>query len=264
MDLCTILDQQAYFCSCLDPALYASIRVGIDDKMPVLAERGSPIRTCIDVLRAEFRMAYPVLGRRVTWFCRDQKQGESFADFQRYVIEEATECQLDTIDRQELIVLRLLTGVTDKKLAVDLYKLRDPDLKAISELASAHASANRTLDTVTHPKAHAYRAEAQGGKSGSNKSAKNHKSVKTNNSYTNNGNNSGKKNYTCYRCGDKNEKHACKAINATCKYCNKAGHFASVCNKKKADAKTKGNAKARNAEADSDEESTTANAVAAE
>ena len=73
-------------------------------------------------------------------------------------------------------------------------------------------------------------------------------------------NNSGKKSYKCYRCGDLNDKHDCQVIN----YCSKSRHFASVCNKKKSDSKLKGTAKAHHAEADSDEQSTSTNAVAAE
>ena len=233
MDLCSAVDQQAYLRSCLDPALYNRIKDKMDDNMPVFVPIGSPQEHCMRLIRQEFREHFPLITRRVAFFRQDQKPGEPFSDWARAVQESAAQCQFENIKQDDLVILRLLTGVADKKLAIDLYKLPKTNLQTIRETAIAHEVANRTMAAVNVPKdkAAAFQANA---KTGNKSKGKSGGSASANSAQTKG---SGQTNFKCYRCGDNNKTHNCKATSATCKYCSKTGHFASVCNKKKADGK---------------------------
>ena len=232
MDLCSAVDQQAYLRSCLDPALYNRIKDKMDSKMPLFVSQGSPQPNCFALLEAEFNSNFPVVTRRVQFFRQDQKPGELFSDWARSVQESAAQCQFGAITADDIIVLRLLTGVADKKLALDLYKLKDPNLQQLKDTASAYEVAKRTFAAVATPKESKtfHTTTGQGGPTGNKSKGKSSKGAQAHAVQV--------KNFKCYRCGDTNKEHSCKATSATCKYCGKTGHFASVCNKKKSDGKS--------------------------
>ena len=240
MNLCSATDQQAYLRSCMDAALYNRVKCHFTDTMPIFVEDGNPALSCFALLRREFNKHFPVVTRRVAFFKQDQKAGESFSDWARAVQETAAQCQFDAVTKDDLVMLRLLTGVADKKLALDLYKIQNPTLEKLNEAANAYEVAKRTFAAVVNHKEKPGAFQASAGGSGSGKTKKGKAGHLAN---ANNANSSQTKSYKCYRCGDLNKDHSCKATSATCKYCGKTGHFASVCNKKKADGKAGGNNK---------------------
>ena len=112
--------------------------------------------------------------RRVQFFRQDQKPGELFSDWARSVQESAAQCQFGAITADDIVVLRLRTGVADKKLALDLYKLKDPNLQQLKDTASAYEVAKRTFAAVATPKESKtfYTTTGQGGPTGNKSKGK--------------------------------------------------------------------------------------------
>ena len=108
-------------------------------------------------------------------------------------------------------MLRLLTGVADKKLALDLYKIQDPTLKKLNDTATAYEVAKRTFAAVVSNKDKPGAFQASAGGSGAGKTKKGKAGHLAN---ANNTNSSQTKSFKCYRCGDLNKDHNCKATSA--------------------------------------------------
>ena len=268
MELCSIPEQQAYFKACLEPALIARIASKITPTLPVVppitplggrknqrdgtgsvasgAEPEDEPDCCIEILHREFVNQYPIFTRRLDFFRSQQGQNQNFSDWTQALRRKGDECDLDSINASDIFILRYLTGIADKKLMAELLKLKDPTVKDLDEAVINWEVSQRCMKKIDSAanKASSFATVAGKGQQNSkNKGNNSHKNSKSSNAKTGSKNNTNKV-YKCYRCGSPNTDHQCKALSATCSFCKKAGHFASVCN-----AKAKGKPAANSAAA---------------
>ena len=215
--------------------------------------------SCMELLQEQFLNLYPIFARRLDFFRFNQKQPNQqlFTDWVKDLHKHGDQCQLDQLTVNNIYVFRYLTGISDGKLAQELMKLDNPTYQQLAQTAQKYEVALRCLAQVPgvpgSQRTLAYNAAAAGGRP-ANASAprgqQNHRPAQQaaaqrqsrppaqggqrQQSQVNNSN-SGKqqqKQFRCFRCGNGKADHDCRAVDAVCKFCQKKGHFAGVCNSK--------------------------------
>jgi hypothetical protein len=73
--------QQSYFKLFMKPNLYMQIRPKITAGTAIYAANGNPDVCCIDLLKDEFLIHYPLTVRRLDFFKLAQTKGQLFTDF---------------------------------------------------------------------------------------------------------------------------------------------------------------------------------------
>ena len=245
MDQCTILEQQAYFKACLDSQLAATISATLTEKTPVITEwvpdSADPSKvvakekSAMLMLNEIFVYTYPFYNRRFDYYCAKQPQGLTASEWVRKLQRMRDECALSLLTEDEKFVHRILTSITDKDLVKELLKLNDPTLgELLKEIGryeinkkrlkvTNKTSANVVQSKTNNPSASKTKQpQKSGATSGAKSQQKQSQTAKPK---------SGPPNipFQCYRCGERDKAHTCKAREHVCKNCNKKGHYAGMC-----------------------------------
>ena len=225
LDKCTLLEQQAYFKAFIDAHLNSKLRSKIQNNTPVL-DSATDV-SCMDHLREVFLVQHPIFSRRLAFYKAKQEPGQEFSDFAAKLERQGDECDLTKVEVDETYVMRYYTACTDVKLQEEFLKIKDPtkekmlDVVATYENGKRYSQSMREAGTARANATSSTRGKSRGSSSkGEAPAWKQLKSKLV-------------RERRCFRCGDslpKNDSdHKCKAIDATCKNCERQGHFAGVC-----------------------------------
>ena len=220
MERFPIPEQQGYLNSCIEIKLQQMLSTFIDSNTAINGDNG-----CLSKLRNIFLQNTPVLTRRYNFFQCDQKPGERFSDWYLRLQLEGQEAELADIKVDDLYVLRLVTGTTDKRLREEFLRQAKPTREELQRIAMAWESASLVEHSLSSNNASvsalsSYKKNRNSNKTSSSSSS--HHPQNSTNSLV------GK----CFGCGRPREAHArdnCPAFNIECHKCGKKGHFQSVC-----------------------------------
>ena len=248
MDQCTVLEQQAYFKACLDSHLAATISAVLTEKTPVITEwvqdsadptKLVPVeKSAMLMLNEIFVYNYPFYNRRFDYYCAKQPQGLTAGDWVRKLQRMRDECALSLLSEDEKFVHRILTSLTDKDLVRELLKLNDPTLQELVKEIGRYEINRKRMKVTNKTNANVIQSKtnnppASKSKTTSKDSTKNTKTQQQQSSKTasKTSSKSGPATlpFQCYRCGERDKSHKCKAKEHVCKHCNKRGHYAGMC-----------------------------------
>ena len=204
-------DQQMFFQSCLDPALYARIMDEIDADTPIFDDYG-----CMALLIDEFTLMYPLFQRRLQYFKSKQRADEKNSDFANRVVAMGNECDLSGISIGEFHVFQIICGLKDTKLQEKLLEMKPTSTQLMDYLKAVEVNSTTVKMMKEEEGSRSYKTETGGGKE-----------------------NKDKKDLKCYRCGAaKHLADKCPHKKTICHKCKKVGHIAAVCRTKNVNTRT--------------------------
>ena len=220
----SLMEQQAYFKNCIGAYLLSRIQSKIQVNTPILPDPAGTDLSCIELLREEFLVQYPLFTRRLDFFQYKQASGQHFTDWETTLRKKGDEADLAALSVDDLYVMRYLTGITDSKLQVEFLKESNPDSKKLKDLAQTYEMAKRYVKAMGPSTSNVKSKDKQQPSKG--KQGKGSSTQTQTPHFARQLASEGK----CLRCGKKREEgHQCKALEWECRTCGKVGHFPSVC-----------------------------------
>jgi hypothetical protein len=218
-------EQQAFLFNCVDKKLERRIRslARFDINLPVFGDN-----SVVNLIKEEFNIIHPMFHRRLEYFRSLQDSGQKGSDYWVQLKRIGEECDLHSLDVDQMYVFKCLAGVTDVKLREELLKIRAPSFDELRvsiltyEMAKLAAktidgTARAAVATTSGPgRQDRQRKKGQKGEPGTYQGITIPKEI------------IGK----CFRCGDDSHMAgAClKGFNSLhCSKCNKKGHLSKVC-----------------------------------
>ena len=268
METLSLNEQQAYFFACLEAQLVKRIERMVNAATPIFPEHDADsgdskattdggtakatdgktdgdgtstvstnvaaLKSCMELLDEVFVHAYPLYNRRLNYLQAKKPSGRSASEWIQDMLRERDECNLTKQSEDEAFVHRILSGLNDQALGKELMK---HDTLSVSKLigeVGRWESNKKSLSQTYQTKPGGSTANVSVNKSkGSGKS----KTPTTTQSTQGNKNKaavapSKKSEFQCYRCGQRDKDHVCKAKDSTCRKCQKQGHYAGMCKSK--------------------------------
>ena len=209
-------EQRAYLNCCLDITLEQVVRSAVPETALVFNE-------CIDALKEEFSIRYPLFTRRLALFRLRQEPGELYSDFRSRSARKALEADLPSLTPDDILMLVQLAGCTDTALRDRLFKLEDPNLLILGKETALYETANTKKKTVDKSDKPASVAKVSKGTPARQSRPNTQQSKSSQKQSINKG--------KCTACGSTAHKASECPRKATlvCKTCNKPGHLSSVC-----------------------------------
>ena len=255
MEKCSLPEQHAYFKACLEAGLIVRMDALIHDDSPIftqmVASEDDPTELVEDedapvslmaILNQIFLENYPLYNRRHDYHCASQPQGMTASDWISELSKMRDECVLEQMTMDDRFVQRILTSLSDAKLKKELMDIDDPTLDNIVRGVAKWESTKKSLKNPGNsfmkgvkPSPTATQAQVNQSTSKSTqkpKSKQSNASSNTKNKPSTSTPAKGNQPYQCYRCGNRDPAHNCRAKTATCKNCNKQGHYAGMCGSK--------------------------------
>lgn len=157
-----------------------------------------------------------------------QQPAQRFDDFLLQLKTQAGPCEFDISERDNLIRDRLVAGVHDSKLRLELLRISDLSLHKASDLCRTYEASQIQSAAMSVSIPASLPLDAV-------------KSVRPNSSnprkLTDKPYNvpaSSSKERLCYRCGNAyTREHQCPALHQKCNFCHIEGHFEKICRKKR-------------------------------
>ena len=165
---------------------------------------------------------------------RDQLPHESNEAYIRELNDLISKCKFDT-QSDDNLKYRLLTGMKDKELSLDLQQLPDTELtleKVITRMRAKENIQTSQRDSVevnaVFGKHHATARPKVTTKPGVPQHKQRAKQF-TNSTGSSTGNNASANNFNCSRCGRQHARRQCPAYGQNCRKCGKPNHFSKQC-----------------------------------
>jgi hypothetical protein len=152
--------QQSYFKLFIKPNLYMQIRPKITAGTAIYATNGNPDVCCMDLLKDEFLIHYPLTVRHLDFFKLAQTKGQLFTDFYAKLSGMGELADLAGIEIEDMMVFRIIVALHDDKLRQLILRLPELTLTKVMREARAYESASTTTKHVDGA-AHAGRQPAE-------------------------------------------------------------------------------------------------------
>ena len=241
LEKASVPEQQHYLYRCLEKKLSAKIKLLVRNDTPIFGDADS----CLKAITDEIMQKWPLFIRRVRFFRRDQKEGETFTQWRDALITLAREADLNKVNEEALMCMRYVSGCKDHALRTKFLELTDPKEDDLVKLALAREAAKthgKELDNDGKSKASsaalsAYK-RAKSGRAGGHRGFKNNGNGNRFRGDSRNRSSSRPRatfaslKNKCYGCGKPASDHSrpdCPYKNVVCKNCGKTGHGYFVC-----------------------------------
>lgn len=203
-----VRDQHAFLFTCVNTQLEVRLREQIDDHTPIFQDNG-----CLDRIREEFSLKYPLFTRRMEFFKYNQESSQSFRDYDTQLQRKGNEADLQNLRVDELYMFRFMTGTNDARLREKFLKIEDPTLEKMRQVANMHEVQQQSLSAIAGENS-AHHVQRQGG-----------------GPRPQGGQGGGPQKVTCFRCGEMDHKsNTCSmSMDVKCKKCSNVGHLEKAC-----------------------------------
>ena len=118
--------------NCIEPSLVQALATDstITIDTPIIGDN-----SCLTKLKEIFLQLNPLFLRRYDFQTCVQKPSQTFPEWWAIKLTKAKECDLDTISKDEILLLELIRGVHDPKLKEEFLKQQNPTLANLKSLA---------------------------------------------------------------------------------------------------------------------------------
>lgn len=144
-----VRDQQAFLFSCLSPQLETRLKESCTNATTIFDDNG-----CMDLIKAEFDLTYPMVTKRLDFFNARQEAGQSFRDFDTKMARMGLEADLQNLETDDIYVFRYITGISDGKLREKFLKLENPTLAQLRQTARVHETQQQSIQAIDGAGAH--------------------------------------------------------------------------------------------------------------
>ena len=134
-----IATQQAYFRRLIDDHLRRAVEPHIMPNTPVLGKGG-----CLEILRAEFRVLYPIFARQVDFFKVNQAGSEDAISYLEKLTTLGLEANVNQLDRESITVFRFISSCSDQRLREKIFESKRRDLTEVRRIVSQHVLQQRS------------------------------------------------------------------------------------------------------------------------
>ena len=237
-------ERQGYFYKCLDTTLSTRIRAVVDKAAPVFDHMCTGPATCfvglacLDFLKKEFLVKYPLYNRRLDFFRYNQAKGQDWRDWCQKLEQMGEEAEIAALKWEDILILRWVAGTFDRDLKEELMKEAPKTREKLLEVGQAwlvtQQKMGKPANQVNSVRGDGTKKKWKGQKSdykknkdkkGQNKSAQSaevrqYKALLS-------------KIGACHRCGQAYDPSShgnnCDAAKDTCNFCKEKGHRNQVC-----------------------------------
>ena len=172
----------------------------------------------VELVREHQQPTPSFIVQRFNFHTRLQKPNESISEFVAQLRKLSEHCRFGD-QLEEMLRDRLVCGCSNKRLQTKLLSEPELSFDKAFKIARAMETAELEAKELTPQSAHSVH------------------SLRMKNSTHRRLPLAKKEHSACYRCGAKHSPDVCKFKSATCNYCHKQGHIASVCHSNARDSK---------------------------
>ena len=176
----------------------------------------------MSLLVADFEQRWPLFNKWLAFFHSEQPQGQDVSTWLTELEDLAAEADLPGLKTEEIMIFRILCGMTNQKIRHELTKMTKPTLKEYKDKIT-ELEVSKRMESSLDKKPAAKAAAIKGGKvskaqsSGAMTRAEYMKSMAN----------------RCFKCGSSDHtRRACPKADLVCHACGIAGHQSNVCYKK--------------------------------
>ncbi len=215
-----IPQQHSLLYNVLDADLAYDLERQVHSDTPIFSDDDT--ESCISILQDLFNLRYPLIERRIQYFCYTQGNKQHFTDFLNNLQKLGAEADLHKLDISDIHCFRAIVEAVDHKLRQRLLQLSPLTLAAIEQEAREYEMIKAVAKSLDNPAERA--AQPKLGP----KNQKNHQNQTGQN-----------QSYRlaklqqfrgrCLRCGSSKHTSNCPKTNLHCNRCNRSGHTGYVC-----------------------------------
>ena len=223
-----VRSQHALFLNAVDGRVWKAIKRAptFTNTLPVMPAAAPAGNSVMELLDAHIQAENPIFNRRVNWYQIEQGQHEGAAAFLGRLKDEAALADIESLQYDDNLVLRALTGATDKELACELRKIDNINFAKVQARCTAwDREKKESKATVKPPKAAAATAQKKEEPKKQDAGAATRKDKPV-------GSIPAALVGLCGKCGDPaHTKEACSRHwkELKCTHCGKLGHLVTVC-----------------------------------
>ena len=120
-----VRSQHALFQNAVDRGMWKALKRSLtfSDTAPVMSATPPVGNSIMELLDAHVQAENPIFNRRVDWYRMEQGQHETSAAFLGRLKEEAALAEIEGLTYDDTLVLRTLSGVSDRELSSELRKI---------------------------------------------------------------------------------------------------------------------------------------------
>ena len=212
--------------NCIDVKLQNALRTDdtITQATAVLGEDGFLAK-----LKDIFLKDFPIFVRRYQFNQCKQGSRQPFTEWWVLKKSKASECDLDKITKDEVMMLELISGVNDPKLREEFLKTKDPTLEKLVGIAEQWQTASNVGKNFSSTSNCYKTSDYKANKNNQWQKDRGNSQARSNNSHDH------QSRSKCRKCGFSKCKggNECYAKNQTCFNCDRQGHLQSMCNKER-------------------------------
>ena len=212
--------QQGYLLNNISDELRLILDPKISSHTPVFGPGG-----CIEILKEEFVIIYPMFLRQLDYFQAQQKPHEDPVAFLDRLSALSIEAEVESLNRESTNVFRFISGLEDQTLRKRLFELRRQDMTEVRRVVTQHSQQLRAEAVLSQKGPVVAAVQPSSGRH--SMQPQRATSVRERFRPTKREDMVGR----CYSCGDPQhpQNYQCFAKNKRCNSCNKFGHLQNVC-----------------------------------
>ena len=255
LDRLNIFGQQSFFAKFIERSLMSVLDSRITATTPIFDDANLPAQdSCFSLLQREFQQTYPLVSRRMQFFCLSQERGMNFTEFLAKIKSFGSLAELESLSIEDLYIYKAITGLGQEyfDLREKLLELPELTLSEIERVSRGFESAQSTIKSINSTTADLEKISMH--HSAAQVRSQDRK-IKDRVAHL-------KDLGVCIRCGEhlfNSKDPPCWAIEARCKICSRLGHVAKVCSQ--GQITTKSSDSESENESDSQSESATVKSV---
>ena len=222
-----VVGQQAFFRKYVESSLMSVLDTKITATTEIFDNELAPgTSSCFSELENEFKLRYPLVARRFQLFSLRQSRNESFTEYVAKIKTQATQCQLETLGIEGLLIYIAIVGLhsSDSDLREKLLELENLAMTDVDRVSRSYESAQCAIKGLSSSFANLATTDNEA----SEQSVRQLYSGRTNSTKWQQLQKLGR----CPRCAMFKPDHApqqCRALRLSCDRCHQIGHLRRAC-----------------------------------
>ena len=148
-----VKSQHALFQNAVDRGMWKALKRSLtfSDTAPVMSATPPVGNSIMELLDAHVQAENPIFNRRVDWYRMEQGQHETSTAFLGRLKEEASLAEIEGLTYDDTLVLRTLSGVSDRDLLSELRKIDGINFTKVQARCVAYDREKREAKAAVRP-----------------------------------------------------------------------------------------------------------------